>query len=162
MKIIKKARAFSKVNRKTKFLLIEAFIQLGRARYLKSIPFAKVAPTLGEPMKETSFSLVLSSKEDVANVSKAIQLMSGYTFWESQCLVKAIAGMSMLEKRNIDSTLYLGTAKDEKGDLIAHAWLRSGPYYISGAEGMEKFTVVAKFAKASNLQSLEEENLSKV
>ena len=66
---------------------------------------------------------------------------------ESECLVKAIAGMKMLEKRNIESTLYLGTAKDENGELIAHAWLRSGPFYISGAEVMERFTVVAKFAK---------------
>ena len=53
----------------------------------------------------------------------------------------------MLEKRGIESTLYLGTAKDESGELIAHAWLRSGPYFVTGAEGMEKFTVVGKFAK---------------
>ena len=58
--------------------------------------------------------------------------MSRYTFWESQCLVKAIAGMKMLEKRNIESTLYLGTAKDEKGELIAHAWLRSGLFLCIG------------------------------
>ena len=161
MKIIKKARAFSKVNRKTKFLLIEAFIQLGRARYLKSIPFLKVASTLGEPMTETSFSLVSSSKEDVARVSKAIQLMSGYTFWESQCLVKAIAAMNMLEKRNIECTLYLGTAKDDSGDLIAHAWLRSGPFYISGSEVMERFTIVAKFAKEPNFNKLQKEKLSR-
>ena len=41
--------------------------------------------------------------------------MSRYTFWESQCLVKAIAAMKMLERRQIESTLYLGTAKDENG-----------------------------------------------
>ena len=56
--------------------------------------------------------------------------MSKYTFWESQCLVKAIAGMKMLERRQIESTLYLGTAKDELGKLIAHAWLRSGPFIL--------------------------------
>ena len=75
-------------------------------------------------------------------VSQAINIMSNYTFWESQCLVKAIAAMKMLERRQIESTLYLGTAKDENGKMIAHAWLRSGPFYITGAEGMEKFTVV--------------------
>ena len=72
--------------------------------------------------------------------------MSRYTFWESECLVKAMAGMKMLERRGIESTLYLGTAKDETG-LIAHAWLRSGTFYVSGAEVMERFTVVAQFAK---------------
>ena len=81
--------------------------------------------------------------------------MSRHTLWESQCLVKAIAGMKMLEKRNIESTLYLGMAKDEKGKLIAHAWLRSGAIYVSGAEVMERFTVVAKFAKEPSGNKLE-------
>ena len=61
-----------------------------------------------------------------------------------------MAAMKMLEKRGIESTLYLGMAKDETGALIAHAWLRSGPFYITGSEGMERFTVVGKFAKRIN------------
>lgn len=73
--------------------------------------------------------------------------MSKYTLWESQCLVKAIAGMMMLERRGIDSTIYLGTTRDEDGKMIAHAWLRSGPFYVSGSEGMKQFTVVGMFAK---------------
>ncbi len=156
MNILKKVRTFLRLTMKTKLLLIEAYFHLGRGRYLKSIPFSKVAPSLGEEMKETSLSSLTSNKEEVARISKAIHLMSRYTFWESQCLVKAIAGMKMLEKRNIESTLYLGTAKDEKGELIAHAWLRSGTYYVSGAEVMERFTVVAKFAKEVNGSRLED------
>lgn len=147
MNILRRIRAFLKLNNKTKLLFIEAFINLGKARYLKSIPFSKVAPSLGKEMKETTFSPVTSNNEDIANISKAIHIMSRYTFWESQCLVRAIAGMKMLEKRKIESTLYLGTAKDENGQLIAHAWLRSGSLYISGAEVMNQFTIVAKFAK---------------
>lgn len=130
-----------------KLLLIESYFYLAIGRYLKSIPFSEVAPSLGEHMKETSFEQILNNKKVLSSVSQAIHIMSRYTFWESQCLVKAIAAMKMLEKRNIESTLYLGTAKDESGELVAHAWLRSGPYYITGFEGMEKFTVVGKFAK---------------
>ena len=73
-----------------------------------------------------------SNRMILKNISQAIHIMSRYTFWESQCLVKAIAGMKMLERRKIESTLYLGTAKDENGKMIAHAWLRSGPFYITG------------------------------
>ena len=98
-------------------------------------------------MKETSFRIDESNRKILKQISEAIHIMSNYTFWESQCLVKAIAAMKMLERRQIESTLYLGTAKDENGKLIAHAWLRSGPFYITGAEGMERFTVVSKFAK---------------
>lgn len=150
MDMLRRARTFFRLDMKTKLLFVEAYFHLARGRYLKTIPFSKVAPSLGEQMKETSFALILSNKGELARVSRAINLMSRYTFWESQCLVKAFAGMKMLEKRNIESTLYLGTARDEKGEMIAHAWLRSGPFYISGAEVMDRFTVVAKFAKETD------------
>lgn len=153
MNIIKKAQTFLRLNFKTKLLFIEAFFHLGKARYLKSLSFSKVAPTLGEQMKESSYDLNAANKETLANISRAINIMSRYTIWESQCLVKAIAGMKMLEKRKIDSTLYLGTAKDENGGLIAHAWLRSGPFYITGFEVMDRFTVVSKFSKRTILGS---------
>ncbi|WHY96079.1 lasso peptide biosynthesis B2 protein [Peribacillus simplex] len=147
MNVLRRVRSFIMLNKETKLLLIEAFIYLGKARFLKRMPFSKVAPLLGDQMKETSLNPDHFNREVLASISKAIHIMSRYTFWESQCLVKAIASMKMLEKRNIESTLYLGTAKDENGELIAHAWLRSGSFYISGAEGKERFTVVAKFAK---------------
>ncbi|MEW5552008.1 lasso peptide biosynthesis B2 protein [Peribacillus frigoritolerans] len=157
MNIVKKAQTFLRLNFKTKLLYIEAFLHLGRARYLKSISFSKVAPTLGEQMKESSYELIAADKEILANVSRAINIMSRYTIWESQCLVKAMAAMKMLEKRKIDSTLYLGTAKDENGGLIAHAWLRSGPFYITGAEVMDRFTVVSNFSKKNKSGSLKEQ-----
>jgi len=131
----------------TKLLFLEAFIFLGWARVLKSITFSKVAPSLGDYMNETSVAQIQPHGDTLKKVSEAISIMSRYTFWESQCLVKAIAGMKMLEKRHIESTLYLGTAKDNHGELIAHAWLRSGSFYVTGSEGMEKFTVVGSFAK---------------
>ena len=97
-------------------------------------------------MSETDFYVHDLDKEILHLISKAIHMVSPYTFWESECLVKAFAGMKMAERREIESTLYLGMAKDETG-LIAHAWLRSGTFYVSGSEGMERFTVVSKFAK---------------
>lgn len=89
----------------------------------------------------------MNQKQLLKNVSEAVNIMSRYTFWESMCLVKAIAAMKMLERRQVESTIYLGTAKDETGKLIAHAWLRSGPFYITGGEVMDQFVIVSKFAK---------------
>ncbi|MEH7180536.1 lasso peptide biosynthesis B2 protein [Neobacillus vireti] len=147
MAIVKKVSNFFLLDKKTKLLYIEATIQLARARIMKSLPFSKVAPILGVHMEETSLHSRDSDWKIIKDISKAVNQMSRHTFWESMCLVKAIAAMKMLEKRNIDSTLYLGTARDDKGKFIAHAWLRSGTYYLTGAEGMEKFTVVGKYAK---------------
>lgn len=147
MNTVKRIQTFFAFDKKTKRMLIEAFIFLAWARILKAIPFSKVAPTLGVFMNETSLNDNETNGKIVRNISQAIHIMSRYTFWESECLVKAIAAMKMLERRQIESTLYLGTAKDESGKMIAHAWLRSGPIYITGFEVMNRFTVTGKFAK---------------
>lgn len=146
MRLLRKINTFLSFSFEMKLIFVEAFFYLGIARIFKALPFSKMAPSLGVQMEETEYELNADPKM-LKKISQALHIMSTYTFWESQCLVKAIAGMKMLERRQIESTLYLGTAKDEEGKLIAHAWLRSGPYYISGAEGMERFSVVGKFAK---------------
>ncbi|HWJ80328.1 MAG TPA: lasso peptide biosynthesis B2 protein [Niallia sp.] len=150
MKVLKKIKVFLFLDMNIKLLLIEAFFLLGWARIVKGKPFSTIAPSLGEQMKETSFNLDDSNIVLLDDISNAINIMSKYTIWESMCLVKAIAAMKMLERRKIESTLYLGTGKDERGKLIAHAWLRSGPYYITGFEVMNRFTVVGTFAKKIN------------
>lgn len=144
---MRKLRAYFSFNRQTKILLLESYYRLGKARLGKVSSFSKVAPSLGIKMEETPYETNDLERKTLRMISQAIHIVSKYTFWESQCLVKAIAAMRMLEKRGIESTLYLGIAKDESGELIAHAWLRSGSFYVTGAEEMEKFTVVSKFAK---------------
>ncbi|MFB3161319.1 lasso peptide biosynthesis B2 protein [Neobacillus sp. 179-J 1A1 HS] len=148
-----KIKVFFSLNKSIKFLLVEAYFILAWARFIKSLPFSKVAQHLGESMSETSFSNNEENIKLIREVSFAINVMSRYTFWESMCLVKAIAGMKMLEKRKVESTLYLGTGKDEDGNMIAHAWLRSGPFFLTGAEEMNRFTVIGKFSKKNSLDS---------
>jgi Transglutaminase-like superfamily len=147
VKLIHKLKTFSKLEWEEQLLLLEASFYLGYGRFLKSRPFAKVAPTLGEYMEETAMIENPSNEPMLRDISYAVHKMSKYTFWESECLVKAIAAMKMLERRKIESTLYLGTGKDKDGRLIAHAWLRSGPKYVTGAETMENFTIVGKFSR---------------
>lgn len=126
-------------------LMLEALIYLGWARVLKAMPFSRIAPSLGRPMTETTLDHDPSNERLIRQISQAVRVVSRHTVWESKCLVKAIAAKKMLERRRIESTLYLGTARDEEGNMIAHAWLRSGPFYVTGAEEMNIFTTVAAF-----------------
>ncbi|WP_236343704.1 lasso peptide biosynthesis B2 protein [Paenibacillus plantiphilus] len=128
-------------------LIIEAFLYLGWARILKARPFAKVAPGLGVQMEETPLSRDRANEQLLLRISKALHMVSRHTWWESKCMVMAMAGMKMLERRRIESTLYMGTGKDDNGRMIAHAWLRSGIIYLTGADEIPKYTVVAKFRK---------------
>ncbi len=151
--IIKRWRPFAKLkiliamDWRMKCLLVESYIYLALGWYLKRLPFSNVAPSLGLQMDETTYLPMPNREKELLKISQAIRIMNRYTFWESQCLVQAFAAMKMLEKRGIESTLYLGTAREENGKLIAHAWLRSGPYIVTGFEGKDKFTIVGKFAK---------------
>ncbi|WP_169086953.1 lasso peptide biosynthesis B2 protein [Paenibacillus sp. PL91] len=141
-------RALLSLDFKTVLLLIEATLLLGWAR-IRIIyqPFSKIAPTLGQYMKETESETSADHRQSLVHIRHAIQIASSHTPWDSKCLARALAGMKMLERRGISSTLYLGTAKDEAGKLIAHAWLRSGSLYVTGAEEMDRFAVTGIFAK---------------
>ncbi|MHA6485259.1 lasso peptide biosynthesis B2 protein [Paenibacillus sp. strain BS8-2] len=142
----KRLRALLSLDRRTILLLIEALLFLGVAKLKFKRSFAKVAPGLGNNNEETSPDIDELHIRTVKHIRSAIGIMSRYTPWESKCMVQAMAGMMMLKRRGIASTLYLGTARDENGQLIAHAWLRSGSCYVSGYEGMNRFIVVEKFA----------------
>jgi hypothetical protein len=141
----RKVTNFMALPAQKKRLMLEALVYLGWARILKALPFSRIAPSLGKRMMETPLEHEPSNERLIGQISQAVRVMSRHTVWESQCLVRAIAAKKMLERRRIESTLYLGTARDESGNLIAHAWLRSGPFYITGAEEMKRFTAVAAF-----------------
>ncbi|NBD26351.1 lasso peptide biosynthesis B2 protein [Paenibacillus glycinis] len=135
--------------------MLEALIYLGVARMMKAMPFSRIAPSLGRRMLETPFEREPADEHAIRRVTQAVRIMSRHTFWESQCLVRAIAAKKMLERRQIGSTLYLGTARDPAGKLVAHAWLRSGPFYVTGAEEMGMFTMVAAFGTVKRTERME-------
>ncbi|UNK18776.1 lasso peptide biosynthesis B2 protein [Paenibacillus sp. N3/727] len=155
MRFYKKVRRFMSYPSDMKRMFVEAYFYLAWGRVLKLLPFTKVAPSLGEHMKETPYTgyteqdLLLLRK-----ISKAVHTMSRVTWWESQCLVKAVAAMKMLERRGIPSTLYLGSGRDDKGQMAAHAWLRSGSYILTGKEGHERYAVVGIFGNGIQAEAL--------
>lgn len=148
------ARVLAALPAGRKRLLAEAFLELGRARLqLLLRPFARIAPTLGSAMRETAKERAGEEERvKTMRIADAIGAVSRHTPWSSMCFTRAIAAMRMLERRGIACTLYLGTGRDERGELAAHAWLRSGDVYLTGAEEMKRFTVVGKFAKPSSAE----------
>lgn len=147
MRIMKYIRKFLSLDFSTMKLFMEASCFLLWSKVLLLFPFSKVAPSLGIAANETAKQCSKSNKEVIHQVALAIHVMSRFTFWHNTCLVKAIAGMKMLERRKIESTLYLGTSKSDAGHLLAHAWLRSGSVIVTGASEMKNYTVVRTFVK---------------
>jgi hypothetical protein len=128
-------------------LMLEALIALAWGRVLKQLPFARVSPSLGDYMQETTYDSEREQHRQTVQISRALHLVSPHVPWEAECLVMAFAARRMLNRRHLPSTLYLGMRRDEKGKTAAHAWLRSGRFYLTGAKELEQYTVVGQFAK---------------
>jgi hypothetical protein len=129
-------------------ILLEALFWLGIARLvILMLPFRWVEPALGKRMAESPTDALPQDPQQLKQVAWAVNTMSRYTPWQSKCLVQAMAAKRMLQSRKIVSTLYLGVTRSNPKPLEAHAWLRSGPVYVTGGEGHKHFTVVAMFAE---------------
>jgi hypothetical protein len=128
-------------------LFLEAVIWLGLFRaVLVSVPFRGIAPHLGAHMAETPSGEEMPEKQRLAKeVARAVSRADRHVPWEAKCLVQAMAGKKMLKRRGIETTLYLGLAKNEEAGLQAHAWLRCGDKILLGAGGLKGFAVVSTF-----------------
>ena len=131
-----------------RLLAIEASLWLGLARLaILALPFRWIAPRLGRHVAETAPAGAPEQADRLRRIAWAITAVGRRTPWESACLAQAMAAKMMLRLQGFPSTLYLGVAKDGDGGLDAHAWLRSGDLILTGARGMERFTVVSAFAE---------------
>ena len=50
--------------------------------------------------------------------------------WEAKCLTRSLTIARLLIEKGIDSTIYMGVAKEESG-MKAHSWIRCGNMYLT-------------------------------
>lgn len=132
-----------------RFLLIEAFLLLGLARFLVlTFPFRWLARTIGTHMSESGQDINVIDFRSARMIGQAVRSAASNTPWQSVCLPQAVVGQWMLKRRNIPGTVYLGVAinKTIPDKLSAHAWLRCGSSILTGADGHRQFTVVSTFS----------------
>jgi hypothetical protein len=113
------------------------------------IPFRLLAGCLGEAMTESSQVVSCRDTRLLTELRWALKGIGIRFKWAQQCLVQAMAAQWMLQRRGFTSTLYLGVRKDDYDALSAHAWLRTGPDILVGAENQPEFRVVALFGNRS-------------
>lgn len=136
-----------KFSMEDKLLFTEAFILTGIMRFkILHVPFNKLKAKLGEHNKESVDDVTLNEYRIALKVRNAVVNTSRYTPWESLCLVQSMTVQSMLIRRNISSTLYLGVNKDSNDKMAAHSWIRCGKMYVTGGDG-SSYATVAKFCK---------------
>lgn len=100
---------------------------------------------LGEKGMETLYDESAENLDTARHIASLINYIAPHTPWESKCLVCAMTTQKILDNHGIRSTLYLGLKKEDNS-MVAHAWLRCGPLYLTGGNG-NGYATVAKYTK---------------
>jgi hypothetical protein len=111
---------------------------------LRFLPFARLAPTLGRHMAESPDTDTPGALAAAQQVRWAVGAASRVMPRKPNCFPRAVAAISMLRRREVASTLYLGV--DPARSLEAHAWVRAGSILVTGGPDPGRFTVVSMFS----------------
>lgn len=124
-----------------KALFLSAFFRI----CILCVPMKRLKKYMGTPNKESALEESTEIYRKVYKVAHSVNRVCDQTPWESKCLVRALTAQYLLKKQKIPTTLYLGVGKDDE-KMTAHAWIRTGTYYVTGGNG-EGYAMVAKFRK---------------
>ena len=132
-----------------KWLLVQVFVLLGVTRLaIDTLSLRRLARHFGPQQVETPAEIAPAALVVARRIAWAIQRVSPYTPWNSNCFPQALTAKLLLRWQGIPSTLYLGAAfKEDRSRLEAHAWLRCGPLYVTGGRGHERYGTVGVFGE---------------
>jgi hypothetical protein len=137
-------RKWMKLDGDRRRMFWEAYRFMGFSRFLVlTRPFKQIAPGLGT--MDAPETVPATDMRVTRKVAWAIRTAAKFTPWKSNCLAQGLAGWRMLKRRGLPAALYFGVAKDETDRMIAHAWLRSGEYFICGGDGSKRYAVTGIF-----------------
>lgn len=143
--MIRRAFHFMKYNRDKK-LTIAVWFWAGIYRIgILFLPAKFMKRFYGLEGEETSVEEKPEDYRQAVRIAYHVNRVAGHTPWESKCLVRALTAQKLLDYKNIPSTLYLGVGRKD-GKMVAHAWIRTGSFYLTGGMG-EEYAIVAKFRK---------------
>ena len=130
--MIRKLRRFRVLPLGEKLLFLEAFLlHLWVGLLLKVVPFRWI------PRLFASRQSAVGSQQSaiVENIRDAVQRAGQVSPWRNRCLVSSLAGRCMLRRRQINSQIHLGIAKNAAEKTIAHAWLEAEGYEVVRKHG---------------------------
>jgi ABC-type long-subunit fatty acid transport system fused permease/ATPase subunit len=136
-----------------KLLFLEAFVVSTIAKLmLFGLPFRIIQKVFGFKAYQANIPFSENSNtnlyqygvlQTVKIVFQTVDSISRHVFWTNTCLVRSITVKYLLRRRKINALLYLGLAKDEQGQLKAHAWVKVPEIGLVYDDGSGEYTTVA-------------------
>ena len=144
--LARKTKTFICMNNREKFDIMQTFFYTGFYRaFILFVPFNKWRKRMGSHKQESPDKVDNDTYKMARRISHRVLFVATKTPWESKCLVQALTAQKLLKNQGISTTIYLGVRKS-RNEMNAHAWIRCGEYYVTGADIRDQYTVVAKFA----------------
>ncbi|MBQ9589231.1 MAG: lasso peptide biosynthesis B2 protein [Butyrivibrio sp.] len=135
---------FIKLNKFKKMTLAIWWLTAFYRMQMLIVPSKKLEHRWGQKGVESPEKDTMEHYRYAYVVSMEVNRIADKTPWESKCLVRALTARFLLHRKGIETTLYLGVGKDEKGKMIAHSWIRCGEMYVTGGNG-KSYATVARF-----------------
>lgn len=144
--LLRKLHKLFKIDSRARNLFLYGFFLNGLIRLsIAIVPVRRYAARMGELGVESPRALSANKPDDMRIALLTLRRVFRHAPWGQTCFSKAFTAKILLKKVGIQSTLYLGVARDSGRGLIAHAWLRCGEAIITGSSEMHRFTPVACF-----------------
>ena len=139
---MKQFAKFSNLTGSERCLLVSALFRLVAVRVgMWVIPFRVLLRCLHKMAVERD-RLRGNNPLPPERIAWAIRVVSRYLPGTMNCLVQALATQSMLARRGHPARVRIGVAKDEGGQLKAHAWVECEGKIVIGGVGVPQYTAL--------------------
>jgi hypothetical protein len=130
-----KAARFLVLPFRDQALLVRSTLLLVAIRVsLWVMPFSRVQRIVARSARARQ----TTAADDAQRISWAIHL-AGRSLSIDNCLARALAGQVLLARAGHDAVVRIGVARDDPGNLLAHAWVECGGAVVIGDDELERY-----------------------
>jgi hypothetical protein len=132
---------FFRLPRSERWLLIKAALLLGVIRLgLRWLPFQTLRQLLDLVSKSRAGNQFPSDR-----IVWAVIAASRYVLGDKPCLTQALAVQVLIKRRGYPANLRIGVAREDGGELKAHAWVESEDRVVVGGGDVSRYTPFPAF-----------------
>ena len=148
--VVRKLRSFVALPRFVQAWMLPTYVLLAVARVaVLTVPFRVLAPCLGQHCGLASWVPLVDARQRyrARRIGQVVRLAAGYAPWDANCLAQAIAARVLLTLHRIPYAMFFGVKFDGAGtrQMLAHAWVASGPVPVTGGSGFSVYAVTSVF-----------------
>ena len=135
---------FLALDRRDRVATFEALSALAAAQALvRIVPPRKWRDRFGPCGRQAANGAIGKDQlEPVRRVRFAIARAARNLPTDPNCLPQALAARRMLERRGIESSLFIGAERDEQGKAHFHAWLKVGSEWVTGLCDEDRYALL--------------------